>query len=483
MNDVILVSGTYDSNKIQYYERLNESLHSFGYELLLLKTEYHDTQAINTSLNILELPSHILKYYLENRGNIFPLEKITKQFIYACMLTKADHRSSSSISGIYGTLLVRYSYFKKMLDNYNIKLCILFHQFNGTHTIFSHVCRLKNIPYLFTEFGAFPGTASFDAWGQMAESWVSQYPSRFKSLPIDKFDIEHTESFLEFLKIDNKTREQQSSSTEQKEKLEKIRALGRPVIFMAGQNDYATGMLPNAIPRSRMHSPFYKSTLAATKHLARVAEKNNWHIIFKPHPGMSNFGFYDSLKNHDHIDVLNNSSIFDCIHASDLTVTILSQVSYYSLIYDKPVLLLGKMQLNKKGCVYELEKKMDLENSIQKALKYGFTNQMRVNWKVHFAQMIKHYLFSMDEEVEKIIGRNTNDCAIFLNDYINDKFKLNGENKINSIHDDIRLPFLPNIEPVYKFKIWNFILKFMDVFPFDLVKKPLSILWNYKEKK
>ena len=94
-------------------------------------------------------------------------------------------------------------------------------------------------------------------------------------------------------------------------KLNDISNMNCPVIFLAGQNDYASGIWPNNFIRKKIHSPFYKSTLDSANHLVSLAEKNNWHIIFKPHPAMSNFGIYDSLIKNNHITIIENSSIFD----------------------------------------------------------------------------------------------------------------------------------------------------------------------------
>ena len=81
---------------------------------------------------------------------------------------------------------------------------------------------------------------------------------------------------------------------------------------------------------------------------------------------------------------------------SDVVITILSTVSYVSLIRKKPVVMLGYTQLKEKGCTYEAFEEKKILEQIKKAISDDECEKMREQFVCHVAQMKKFYKLDFD---------------------------------------------------------------------------------------
>jgi hypothetical protein len=211
-----------------------------------------------------------------------------------------------------------------------------------------------------------------------------------------------------------KTRKDQASEFDLDTCVREARALGRKLIFYAGQQDYASGLVPRSLPESHVHSPYFADTVDALRHLAELAERNNWHIVFKPHPILANRSKNFKTAHPGRVDVALGANLFDCMEQCDVTTTIVSQVSYMALIHDRPCVLLGRTQLTGKGCVYEPHDFADIETVFQRALAEGFTEAQRTAWRRHVAQVMRHYAFGFEDDAAELLGRGVDDAARYL---------------------------------------------------------------------
>jgi hypothetical protein len=270
------------------------------------------------------------------------------------------------------------------------------------------------IRYHYVEYAALPGTLCFDEKGQMAESWVAQHPAEFLALPIDESDLARAQTYLEYLRGGKKSGKPQDARISIQDVVGRARDLKRKIIFYAGQNDWASGMLPRALPESKMHSPIYTDTLDALDHLSEIAEANDWQILFKPHPLVQDRHKDFQVAHPDRVNLVLGANILECIEEADVVTTIVSQVAYLAMIHERPCVMLGRTQLRNKGCNYQTGLRDKVEPTMQHALRDGFHGIARKRWLQHIAQMCKYYLFAIDEEVEAIIGRGIHETANYL---------------------------------------------------------------------
>jgi hypothetical protein len=403
------LSGKGQEKKVAYFERLDSYMRQFKYKLYLVNV---GPIFFKTPCEHISIPACVTLASKINGYRFLQEDYLSPELIEAAGV-EAEIRNSNLLTSAVKILFFR-AFMRKILIERQPCLCVIWHQFNGLSRGLVYLCKELDIPYVFAEYGSLPGTVVFEKNGQMAESWVAQRNEEFLNLPVDKHDLEMAEYFLKFIRDNKRTRKEQSNDVSLDKIVEKCRKVERKIIFYAGQNDPQTGMVPSCLPEARTHSPFFVDTFDALNHLIRLAEKNNWHILFKPHPLLQEKHNNLQPVRTDHVDFVVGANIFDCMAKSNVTVTILSQVSYLALIHGHPTLLLGRNQLSGKGCVYEVTSFHEIEGVIQQAMQDGITEEKKRIWLRHVAQLCKYYLFSFEKDIDKIIGRSIDDAARFL---------------------------------------------------------------------
>lgn len=404
----ILVSGYFSGPgahaKLAYLERLDYVLQRHGYRLFLMNLT---PQHLSTPCAHYSLPHFIHYNHLLHNAGRLEAAALGEPFSEAVRLEAGESGvpPENAARKIAHFLAVA----RRIVLRETPALAVLWHQFNPLHYALAALCRDAEIPVLFAEYGVLPGTVAFDAEGQMAESWVARDNERFVSLPVTAEQRATATRYLQAMREQRRSRKPQPAQTETVERLRTIREDGRPVIFYAGENPYRTGMLPADTERARLHSPHFRSTAEALEAVCSVAETRGWHVVFKPHP-LAKAAPSPSCQA-DTLTVMNDANVFDCILESDVTATLVSQVSYLALIHGKPCVLMGRNPLSGKGCAYELPSPDALESTLQEALAEGFMPAQQEAWRTHAAQLCAHYLFALEPDVEALIGRGVREAA------------------------------------------------------------------------
>ncbi len=413
MNKTILVSSYFSGDgqqrKIEFFERLDACLRPAGYRLLLANVGRVPPK---TSLESDTGPKYITTDHTVHGRDFLHIEDLPPEIIMAAAV-EAETRQTSLVEATFRLTLFS-AYMKQLLEERKPALCIMWHQFNGNHYTLTRLCRELEIPYIYVEYAALPGTLCFDEEGQMAESWVAQRPDEFLALPVDDSGLAQAQTFLDYLKGGKKSGKPQDAQVSIQDVIARAREQGRKIIFYAGQNDWASGMLPQALPQSKTHSHIYTDTLDALDHLSGLAEANDWQILFKPHPLVQDRHKDFQVAFPDRVNLVLGANILECIEEADLVTTIVSQVAYLAMIHQRPCVMLGRNQLRNKGCTNQPGKREEVGQKISDALRDGFHGQARERWLKHIAQLCKYYLFAIDKEVEAIIGRDVQEAANYL---------------------------------------------------------------------
>ncbi len=394
---------------IGYLDRLDDYLRQFNYRLLPV---FLTNPPVPIKWDYIRLP-----WYVEAP----PYPKIAlpkgttveREVMYAAAV-EAEWRNEDLKTSLHRVLLYK-EFMEKLFYREKPNLCIIYGQFTGFHIALRLICEQNNVPYVFTELGLLPGTTCFEQAGQMAESLVAQESGKFLELSVDDNDISIASRYLDFARSNSLSRRPQTEEEKVPQLLMDIKQKKRKVIFYAGQNDYHSGIQPSWLPKARTHSPFFINTLDALQYLLRLAEKNDWQILFKPHPRIEDRQLDFRPFFADRLTYATGANIFECLRESDVTVTILSGgVAYEALIHNRPLVMLGCNQISGKGCAYEITSRQETEEMILEALKGKGRDEKHENWMKHVAQICKYYLFSMDKEISDIIGRDVDEAARYL---------------------------------------------------------------------
>jgi len=394
--------------KLDYLESLDGSLRTYGFRLLLVDQAGIE---LETPCATKTIPVDIVSgKALDDR---LRHELDTKPDLRHAVDMETGFRGQNWEVAARKTIGVA-SFVRDLLKYERAALCVLWHQFNGCCTALASLCGEMGKPVVFAHLGCLPRTVVFESGGQMAESWVARENERFLKLPVVEPDLEVSRTYLDIVRQEKADRKPQTEEWSIRQVIERHRKLGRKVVFYAGHNDYRTGIRPRTLPNSSLHSPFYSGTLDALRHLAELAEEYEWTILFKPHPNIQSEYDCEALAYGDHVEPVIGANVFECLQESDVTVTVVSQVSYLALIHERPLVLLGNLPLRGKGCAYEIANREDVARLVEQAVDTGFTPEQRQAWERHVAQLLKYYLFAIDQRTVDCIGRGLDEAARFL---------------------------------------------------------------------
>ena len=303
------------------------------------------------------------------------------------------------------------SFIEKMLLSFRPKGVIILCSFPTSHRILAVLCKKQGIPVIYTHKGALPKTWALEIGGGMGESLPAVYSDVFKMLPVNADEMEEAKDVWKYLNESRINRKIQPQNNWKSRVCYRIKK-NRPIIFYAGLNDTQSGLAYYGENARIYHSPMFSSSMEAVPFLADLAKKNDWNLLYKPHPM---YRPTEEQKNSfpDNVIYVDAADINDVIDFSDVTITILSSTAYVALIRKKPVVMLGYNQLRRKDCTYEAFTKDNIDFAISSAINEGFSQKQQDAFTKHIAQLLKYYLYA-DLEVGAVtfgkpLPKNIND--------------------------------------------------------------------------
>ncbi|MFG1392496.1 hypothetical protein [Xanthobacter agilis] len=294
----------------------------------------------------------------------------------------------------YASAYLYRCYIEEELSRFQPTLVILWHQFNAYHYIIADWCRRNTVPVIYGENGVLPGSWCFELGGQMAESWIAREPGRFAALPIDGTDIAHAQAYLEHALRNRLTRKADMTALSQSDLAQVLAADPRPKILYAGINDYKTGLQPYASSRTPLHAADFTSTEQGLQSLLRVARRNDWHILYKPHPSTTHAPT-DIAEHAEYLTLIDKRiDLLDLLPLINVLTTIVSQSAYMSVMHGRPTVIMGKMQLTGSGLVREAIFSTQLESAVKKSIDDGGRKPNQRRLLEHIARLLKFYVIS-----------------------------------------------------------------------------------------
>ncbi len=297
-----------------------------------------------------------------------------------------------------------YQYIDLLLRKIDPRVVVMWNQFYAFHMILEGMCKEKEIPTVYMEFGSVPGTIAIDYDGQMGESEPAYNYKKYRRKKVSRVELSNAGQVLLYLKKSELNRNLQPVLTIKDINLTRYDSKRKTILYM-GQNDYESGLYPRNEKSEKYHSPVFESSLKGFEFLSILSIKNNWNLIYKPHPIMIALQ-KETRENTDCADIVNEVNINSVIDCADVVTTILSQSAYIALIREKPVVMIGYTQLRGKRCTYEAFSKKKIEVQLKNAIKKGYTEKMRLHFRKHIAQLLKYSLYDDGVDRELRFGQN-----------------------------------------------------------------------------
>lgn len=301
---------------------------------------------------------------------------------------------------------------RRVITEFKPKCVMIWNEFCAFHTIIAAICCEMDIPICYMEFGVLCGTFSIEKMGQMGESFPAVNYREFNKFDISEKDRDKASQVLEYLRQTNSNRHVQQDVSELERISSRIQK-GKPVVFIAGQNDYESSLQPYDSISKEYHSPIFKSTDESVEYIAELAKKNDWNLIYKPHPIMTRFSGLQIVMP-ENVIIAYHCNVNRLIDLCDVCVTILSQVSYMSLVRERATVMLGYNQLRGSGAVYQAIDQNDIKTQIENAIEYGYTDEKKNAFIEHVARLNKYYLYD-DMSTRKVqYGQSMDNLMIML---------------------------------------------------------------------
>ncbi len=406
----ILFLGETNPCFFKFYEQLRDIGKEYEFAWMRYKKEYTETY---THGFIIKVPQNIsrVNYHLlteETELSIREVEKVENNSYYkwaydnimlAHPYDNPDH--------VRKMLLLSEQYFLNVYDLMKPSAIIVWNPYVAFNHVAEYVARERGIRVIYAESGVIPGTIAFSTWGDLGESRPCIEYGKFLQLPISAKEVAYAEYIVAYLRRSGFNRNIQPQV-----KNNVLLSRKKPIIFLAGQNDLECGLQPYD-DNVTQYSPVFDSSEAALTYIAELALKNDWNIVYKPHPIVARRELEKGTIPQNVI-YLKQGDINDIIDNCDVCITILSTTAYVSLTREKPVVMLGKIQLNGQGCTYEAFTKMEIEKVIKDALKYGYTKEQKRAFAEHVARMCKYYLFDSLQPREIHYGQSVEDALTFI---------------------------------------------------------------------
>lgn len=307
----------------------------------------------------------------------------------AARLLRRKHAAAQPLHE-YGCVYYYYFYLTEVLKWIEPRSVFIWNTMGPYHSIAEYVSRLLGYPVIRAEHGVLPNTYTFDTLGEMGKSAPAVYAKEFDLLPITQGEYTEAGEIWSYIRDSGVNRKIQWKGNIEEIK-NRLRA-ENPVIFVAGQNDDGSGMYPYTEEVQKYRSPIFNSSTQSAIMLGELAAKNQWNLIYKPHPYVL-LSEEERRRLSDRVILAEGIGINYLIDIADVVVTIVSQTAYMALLHDTPVLMLGYMQLRDKGCTYQAFTEKAVEPELKAALRNGFTQEQRTSFQKHIAQLVKYYLY------------------------------------------------------------------------------------------
>lgn len=306
---------------------------------------------------------------------------------------------------------LQYKMWDKTFEILQPKMVVLWNKFNANHMVCEYICKKRGIIVNYSEFGVLPGTYIVEEMGQMGESEPAQNYEKFKKLSVSEDDIKSAKEINAFLKESGLNRNVQLED-DTIEKMRKKVNSKQPIVLFAGNHDCDSGIVPYTEESKKFHSPFFESSFETMLFLSELAKKNEWNLIFKPHP--LSIDLIDESKIPNNVIYFPTGNLNDMIDYADVTITLMSQTAYIACIREKATVMLGYNQLKGKDCVYQPDTVDEIESVIQEAIECGRTKKQQEAFYCHIAQLNKYYLFNDGTEKGFQYGKDTLDLAEYI---------------------------------------------------------------------
>lgn len=289
-------------------------------------------------------------------------------------------------------LALMYEYYDQLLAILKAKRIIIWAAWNFQGYVLGKVAEVYQIPVRYMEFGWIPGTYQMDRKGIQGQGEYAVNPQKLLNIKVEREEIRKAGAIRAYVINSQKDTGIFHNTTADDERLSKLNP-DKKTVFVAGMDD--EGMKMN--PASDYWYHYVSHCFQASKQMAAfiydICRRNDWNLIFKPHPHYNKGNLPEIAEIGSEIILVLDRDVDSLIQMADVTVCMASAVEYKALMYGKPVVSVGRSAIQGKKCAYEVRDRSEIEAVLQEAVQKGMTEEQRMSFDIHLAQLLKTCLW------------------------------------------------------------------------------------------
>jgi glycosyltransferase involved in cell wall biosynthesis len=293
-----------------------------------------------------------------------------------------------------------YFYFYDTLLYYDPDIVMIWGYYLPSGRIIRLICKELGIPVSSFEWSVLPGTITFDFLGHMGGSWPARHSGFFNTLPLSAEDVSLAEEYIKAIKLENYSRNVVATlDGSYRDRFQNLRDDGRKLLLYIESNNAHSGNIQANDVESRYHiSQFLDDQEGYNSLLKFVQEHPEFHIVYKPHPISFTRGIKVKIDS-SCTTVITKGSLEELFDFCDICITLLSAGAYSALIYDKPVIMLGKNQLNDSGAIYFVNEGSSLGHALDSASEIGLSEVQENAFIRHVARLLRYNVYSANNSL------------------------------------------------------------------------------------
>jgi len=391
--------------ELKYWNDLSLGLKKKGFNLVLLSTSSPKGDYNFISEKFVEKLDDVLipQTVISNKSNEYYSKYLEREEVWY-RGSKHDRLSAAK---------VKRARYIRLLNALNPCFVLIANGHHASEMILIDEIKERKIPHGFFERGCLTKSWHYDDFGITAGTEIANKSIDEIVLPesgelYDKFKVSYLsqkESWWFQPAINTELNIRKKYNINSKTKL----------ILFANQLDNDTSNF--------LYSPFFNSNIEAFSWFLSSIKEVDCFVVAKKHPWYmgENNAFNNAFKEFDVAGKwVDDISLFDCLEQCDFVCAVNSTVVYEAMIFEKPVLQMGKSLISNKNILYELKNINDLSIIYDWLDKEGFENKLDVFSKFMSYMIEKELSFFLDSFkvlgfqnfnliLEKILERADND--------------------------------------------------------------------------
>lgn len=297
-------------------------------------------------------------------------------------------KDTQDINNTRECLMLMYEYYGKLFEIMKPKRMVVWGGWDYRCYILGQLASERKIPVRFMEYGWIPGTYQLDRRGIQGQGEYAVDSKRLLNTVVLEKEIKQVKMLKTFILSSKKDTVVSHETITDDESLSKLNP-DKKTVFVAGMDDAGMKMNPKSDYWYHYVSHCFQSTKEMLIFIYDICRRNDWNLIFKPHPRHNKGNLFDITDIGSDIIFILDRDVDSLIQIADVTVCMASAVEYKVLMYGKPLVSVGRSAIQGKKCAYEVKNKNEIETVMREAVNKGMAKAQETNFDIHLAQLLK----------------------------------------------------------------------------------------------